>query len=199
MQELTRQLAEYIVDEAMSAEADEACMAAPAAGTATGSAACRRAWGRRRRGVPRSGAGASSSRATWQGTRARGGRDVRHGNERPQGAADSREDGRGTPLQGPGGRNRPEPQRRRGGAARARSLRLPHLQPEIFRRSNGGGTGNPYQTMTLEGWRVFPRTEKTSLGARDGPARLPVPAGSAPRPRQGRGGPQEDLGGLRRQ
>ena len=36
MQELTRQLAECIVDEVMSAEADEACMAAPAAGTATG-------------------------------------------------------------------------------------------------------------------------------------------------------------------
>jgi putative transposase len=44
MQELTRQLAEYIVDEVMSAEADEACTAVPAAGTATGSVACRRAW-----------------------------------------------------------------------------------------------------------------------------------------------------------
>ena len=44
----------------------------------------------------------------------------------------------------------------RGGAARARSLRLPHLRPEIFRRSNGGGTGNPYQTMTFGGLRVHP-------------------------------------------
>ena len=40
---------------------------------------------------------------------------------------------------------------------------------------------------------------RAPLGARDGPVELPVPAGSAPRPRQGRGGPQKDLGGLRRQ
>ena len=45
---------------------------------------------------------------------------------------------------------------RDGRRAHARTHNIYVLRPETFRCSNGGGTGNPYQTMTFGGWRVFP-------------------------------------------
>lgn len=101
-----------------------------------------------------------------QGAGRRGGRDVRHGHEHPQGAAGGREDGRGEALQGPGGRDRPRPGRRRLRAALPRSVGLPDALPVAGRDLREVQEGRPGR---LRRRRHRDRLRRARLEARAGP------------------------------